>query len=70
MVTASMVCIWPTLNPDPDLHPLPPFTFRQSLRLSSQATCGGKLRYAQLPLFLNRVVHVWMQRARPDRAIA
>jgi len=66
MVTASMVCTWPILNPDTDLHPLPPF----SLRLSSQATCGGKLRYAQLPLFLNRVVHVWMQRARPDRAIA
>ena len=70
MVIASMVCIWRTLNPDPDLRPLPPFSLPQGLRLSSQATCVGKLRYAQLPLFVNRVVHVWMQRARPDRAIA
>jgi hypothetical protein len=70
MAAASMVCIWPTLNPDPDCTRCRRSVFRQHLRLSSQATCGGKLRYAQLPLFVNRVVHVWRQRARPDRAIA
>ena len=41
MVTASMVCIWPTLNSDTDLHPLPPF----SLPPKSAAVVSGNLRW-------------------------